>query len=90
MAPAKRKALSPLTGIRYGFTKDLLQRCLHGLDFEALSVTTKAPRLLSCTNTDRYSGGAYGAVWRVMDAFDTWRDQRAWIEVCCRLLSSRA
>ena len=72
------------TGMRYGIPKTLLARWLRQTGFEMLQLTTKDLRVFGFRNSRPVSRGVCRAIWNVLNTVDVLRDQRAWLDVCCR------
>ena len=73
------------SNMRYGFSKQLLRHMLINLGFKIIDINTTAPRLLSYGNLFRDSKGMKGLMWRLFNSMDGLINERAWIEVGCKI-----
>jgi len=80
----RRLVNSSHTGMRYGIPKALLSTWLARAGFEILQLSTKNLRVFEFSNTRPVSHGVRRWVWNVLNIVDVLRDQRAWLDVCCR------
>ena len=80
----RRLVSSSHTGMRYGVPKALLRAWLTRAGFEILQLSTKNLRVFEFSNTRPVSHGVRRWVWNVLNTIDVLRDQRAWLDDCCR------
>ena len=73
------------SNMRYGFSKQLLRYILKDLGFKIIDMNTTAPRLLSYDNLFRDSKGMKGLLWRLFNFMDGLINERAWIDICCKI-----
>ncbi len=80
----RRMVSASHVGMRYGIPKRLLRQWLASQQFEVLELTGKDLRLFQFNNPRAVSRGVLGATLGAMNLLDAVRDQRAWLDVCCR------
>ena len=67
--------------MRYGLHRDAVEKILNSIGFEKHEDRSKPPRLLEFSNASPYQAGAKGVIWRALDRVDSFRNERAWIQV---------
>lgn len=71
--------------IRVTADKTAMRRHVEEAGFHCREISTFPPRLLAFSSREAsVSKGVKGVVWRVLEALDRVRNQRAWVQIVCR------